>query len=777
LLLDRDGALEAGDLRGATSLLDRYEVPVSAGDHVRVVLTSTAFDPLLEVTLPEGQTLTNDDVRGDRTRSEIELVITSSGSLKVQVESFQPDAQGPYHLRIERVRTPTPPSSSVAAGTPLRRHHVTAMLAVRSGAEATAAGAGAWRPMPIRVGDRVAGDIAAGDFQLESGEFADVYLLDLAAPTDVTIQMQSSRVDSFLMVIGPDGARWENDDSGGTRDATVEIPGAAPGSYRIVATTYRAGEVGAYELKVVGGRDPRAIAGTDRATSPSGEQILAGSLAPGDRSLSSGEFFDEHSFSWPVGAPVHLEARSTEFDTYLILRMPSGAQRDNDDQAPGVRNAALDFVVQEAGPHRVLVTSYRPGERGRYELVVRTGGAAGTAMPPPTSAPAPPPVAASAGGEQMISGRLQPGDRTLASGEWMDLHTLRFTPGMPVSVRLESSEFDPYLIVRSPSGRQEDNDDLRPGVLNSGIDIPSAEPGEYQIVVTSYRPGESGSYTLRIRSPAGGEGSSPSDRGTSSASASSGGGSIAAIEAPGAGGSRVWLLSVGITDYPPGTRDLPDCANDAVKIAEALRIQGLTTPEREFLFTDAQATRANIVQALRRLASQVRPEDTFVFFYSGHGGQSEVPSPDSRELDGVDEFLAVYDGPLTDDELGRLVSEVHARTTLAAIDACHAGGFAKDLITRPGIVGLFSSEEDVTSAVASEFQAGGYLSHFLRLGIQGEADNDPRDRVMTVGELTHYVWQQYGWHAGNVRIDDSFQHLVVDRGAVRASQELWRTAR
>ena len=93
------------------------------------------------------------------------------------------------------------------------------------------------------------------------------------------------------------------------------------------------------------------------------------------------------------------------------------------------------------------------------------------------------------------------------------------------------------------------------------------------------------------------------------------------------------------------------------------------------------------------------------------------------------------------------------------------------------VIGLFSSEEDVTSAVASQFQAGGYLSHFLRLGIQGEADQDPRDRVMTVGELTHYVWQQYGRHASDVRMGMGYQQLVVDRGAVRATQELWRNNR
>jgi hypothetical protein len=236
-------------------------------------------------------------------------------------------------------------------------------------------------------------------------------------------------------------------------------------------------------------------------------------------------------------------------------------------------------------------------------------------------------------------------------------------------------------------------------------------------------------------------------------------------------------VSVGISDYPGAGNDLPECANDAVKIAEALRNQGLTTPEREILLTDAQATRANITSALQRVAREARPDDVFVFFYSGHGGQSDRPSQDRQELDGIDEYLAVYDGPILDDELGRLVDAIRARTTLFALDACFSGGFAKDVVTRPGIVGMFSSEEDVTSGVAMQFQAGGYLSHFLRMGIQGDADDDPRDGALTVGELTHYVWQQYGRQASDVRMQEGYQQIVIDRGAVRTTEVLWARGR
>ena len=68
------------------------------------------------------------------------------------------------------------------------------------------------------------------------------------------------------------------------------------------------------------------------------------------------------------------------------------------------------------------------------------------------------PVAASLSAP--IRGSLARGDRNLASGEFVDAHTVTLPQGVGVQIRLSSTDFDPYLIVRSPSGRQVDNDDL-----------------------------------------------------------------------------------------------------------------------------------------------------------------------------------------------------------------------------------------------------------------------------------------------------------------------------
>ena len=109
-------------------------------------------------------------------------------------------------------------------------------------------------------------------------------------------------------------------------------------------------------------------------TVPSGvpAQVQSGSLAAGDSTLNSGEFVDRYNFQWTAGQRYAIDARSSAFDTYLIIKPPSGAQIDNDDrnQAAGT-DAGYDLDVSQTGTWQVLVTSFRPGEVGAYTLSVQ----------------------------------------------------------------------------------------------------------------------------------------------------------------------------------------------------------------------------------------------------------------------------------------------------------------------------------------------------------------------------------------------------------------------
>jgi hypothetical protein len=853
---------------------------------VVVTLTSTEFDPILEVTPPGSAPLTNDDWRGSRTESRLSVIVSEGGDLKVGVTSFSSGASGAFHVRVDRGGLPVvaqaaPGVSEVAGGSPgavggiptgitsqmaiapatiqpgqayqgelgpgdqqlpdgsyqeqilvsgatagplalfiqaqtqvipsavvldpqgralsaasngsytitqpgthrvqlISPANQTSGYSIRLGGAAAAAPTAApptpslsrshhqlptgGSPAAITIGQRVQGQLNASS-SLPTGEPMTLYAFQATPGQSITVDLTSSAFDPYLMVIGPNGRHWENDDSGGGLNSQVMLDADVAGTYRVVATAYRAGMSGAFDLGVTLGQRPSGTApgaapsAPSNPATPSGPgQSQRGALAQGDSTLNSGEFMDTYEMSFPAGSAVHLEAVSSAFDTYLIVRPPSGQQQDNDDQAQGNTNAALDFV-SAGGTYRVIVTSYRPGEVGDYELRVNQGGSAPSAPSNPGTATGGSrpsgPAAASTGAT--TTGALAQGDTTIPSGEFADNYTRTFEVGQSVEIRLTSSQFDPYLIVHTPSGRQMDNDDLNGQTRDAGINLPAAEAGEYRITVTSYRPGETGNYSMTFGAGA----AVPRPAGVGGGGAGGAG-----------GGGRIFGVFVGITDYP-GAGDLPECANDAIKLAQALRERGLLTEDRQVVLTDSQATVANVRNAMARMAQQIRPDDIFIFFHSGHGGQTGGGSTDPREIDGNDEYIVMYDGQIMDNDMGTMFDAINARVAVLSLDSCFAGGFAKDVITRPGRIGLFSSEEDVLSAVASQFQAGGYLSHFLRTAFQGAADAAPNDGVLTVGELTHYLYRQFGQHAADVELQGAYQHLVVDRGAVTVDQVLW----
>jgi hypothetical protein len=200
--------------------------------------------------------------------------------------------------------------------------------------------------------------------------------------------------------------------------------------------------------------------------------------------------------------------------------------------------------------------------------------------------------------------------------------------------------------------------------------------------------------------------------------------------------------------------------------------------------TDADATTGNLRVAIATLTAQAGPEDTFILFYSGHGDRVARDSgPEMFDPDSLDETIELYDGGIRDDELRSMLEPMHAGTTLLLLDSCFSGGFAKDLISVPGRMGLFSSEEDVTSQVAVKFRAGGYLAVFFEEAVGDRLADEDGNHEVTALELSEYLHLRYRNDVKTTSADDfvrtggpqsGYQHLVVDRGSIGPYDVLFR---
>jgi hypothetical protein len=131
-------------------------------------------------------------------------------------------------------------------------------------------------------------------------------------------------------------------------------------------------------------------------------------------------------------------------------------------------------------------------------------------------------------------------------------------------------------------------------------------------------------------------------------------------------------LCIGINDYPGTQSDLAGCINDAHDWSDLLDAKGFTVIQ----LLDTQATKNNMVAAIRGQIEASHAGDRVVITYSGHG--TFVPDTSGDEPDGRDEGLCPYDigqgQVLLDDEIHALFAARPAGVRVVLIsDSCHSG--------------------------------------------------------------------------------------------------------
>lgn len=463
-------------------------------------------------------------------------------------------------------------------------------------------------------------------------------------------------------------------------------------------------------------------------------QSASGELTPLDNQRRSGKYEDVYTIQGRRGQRVEIVLTSDDFDPYLLVTGPGGYAMSNDDGEGLDLGSRLTLELPADGAYRVSATSFASGSMGAY--TIRAQQASANAEIDQAIAAAPIRVGAS------VQGDLNQRDQALGE-KFVEHYRLTAQRGERIRIDLSSPEFDTVLTLQSPDGTMLSNDDHGEETgTNSRLETVLVEAGDYVIGVTSFGDGESGKYRLSLAQQ-------PGDP----------------RHANLRGGARVLAVAVGVSDYERMS-DLANTDDDATQLLGSLRQAGVLHPASVAL-TNADATKERVTAALRRAAQQAGPDDIVMFFYSGHGDQVDVERS-ARELDGRAETIELYDEAMQDDELERLLANTNSRMVLVALDSCFSGGF-RNVVNRPNVLGLFSSEEDLTSLVAERLEAGGYLSYYLRTALSGDADNDG-DRVITSGELTTYLRRRFrleGDIPAATREDQAnYQYLVVERGGI-----------
>ena len=587
------------------------------------------------------------------------------------------------------------------------------------------------------------GNLRDGDAVRPNDSYLDTFTFIADRGNSAVIDLRSGDFDTYLIVRSPSGEEFINDDYESSVDRSLlSLSSLETGIYEVLVSSYGSGETGGYTVEIE----------TGGSNSDSINQQIGGLLMEDDDTYSDGEYFDSYTFQGRPGQSVTIDLQSDEFDTYVILRSPNGEQESNDD-FDSTNHSRIETQLSESGTYEVFVTSYAPGETGNYRLQISDQGTSSEAVMASRDV-----INLDIG--DSVRGDLQTGDSLSDENEFQDSYIFSGNVGDVVTIDMTSTDFDTFLRLLTPSGETIENDDYEGSTDQSLLQLTLRESGRFRIMASSYSSSETGDYRLSIRSGGSSNGSNSASNNTAMSTE----------------GGQIYGVFIGIADYPGEGNDLDLTDQDARRARDALLEGAGMNPDNAYTLIDSDATRANFQSALNSINATMGQDDTLVIFYSGHGSRILRPDgPDRSDPDGMDETIELYDGSLLDDELSDMLDNLNAGKILLVMDSCFSGGFAKDIVSAPGRMGLFSSEEDVTSQVAFKFQAGGYLSVFFDEAIRGGYADRDNNGELTALELSEYLHARYRSDVKSFGTDDyvrtsgpqsAYQHLVVDRGGI-----------
>lgn len=225
-----------------------------------------------------------------------------------------------------------------------------------------------------------------------------------------------------------------------------------------------------------------------------------------------------------------------------------------------------------------------------------------------------------------------------------------------------------------------------------------------------------------------------------------------------------WALLIGISGYAHEKLRLEYAARDAQRLREVLLqpTAGSFADDHVLLLSDANATLAELTKALRTFLKRPGRDDLVLLFFACHGAH-DPERPDNLYLLPHDTDPADISGtalPMREVDLA-LKETLVSQRVVVFMDSCHSGGVGGGFRAHEAAAADFNrymaelsdargGVSVLTSAMANEGalegeqwgQGHGVFTHFVLEGLKGKADAEPRDGIVTVGELFDYVTEQ-----------------------------------
>jgi len=334
-------------------------------------------------------------------------------------------------------------------------------------------------------GDQLAGALYSYSCHTSMG-LADRYAVTLPSAGTLDLDMNSFDFDTRLVLRdSKDNLIVNNDDVDGVTDAHISADLPA-GIYRLLA----AATSGAGRYLSTTKFTPHDIAPCTYTQTLDLNGGFIQRLGPNSCRGANGQPVDWYSFALGVDSLVLAVMTSSEVDGFLTLYDSSGNIVRWDDNSYG---SSDPLIVQHlpAGTYKLAARAASGSPGGLYEVDLRT-------VPgprPPFCAPLAP---IAVGGS--VTGNITYTGCQFNGATFANIYTLSIAADSVVDLRLNSTDFDAYLVLWDSKGNLVDEDDDSGGGTNARI-TDSLPAGTYFVVVRPFGDyTDHGAYTLTAKS-------------------------------------------------------------------------------------------------------------------------------------------------------------------------------------------------------------------------------------------------------------------------------------
>ena len=419
---------------------DRWSLSLSGQTDVRIDLTSSVFDAVLELQDVLGNVIAQNDDVGASLNSRI-IRTLQARSYIILARSLGSGQTGSYQLSVSE----GPDCSPVGA---------------------------------LQLGQTVTGALAADDCLFDFGGFMDNWSLSLTSTQRLRIDLKSSDFDEIVLVRDQQGNIINGADWGGpTGHARLDTELSA-GEWTISVTSPFETARGSYDLTV--DVAPPCTPGTDIVLG----EIVAGEISASDCLIDFGLPADSFAINITEETAISIHLKSPDFDPFLILRDANGMDiaMGYDEMRDG--NAWIRETLSPGSYALFAATTSFPAQ-GSYSLTVSE-----------IVCDDPQPIDFG----QTVNGTLDDADCLRPGGAFQESWELVLANDTTARIDLESDAFDAFLILKDSVGNiLATNDDGGDG-LNSRIDR-ALTAGRYEIVASSFSEGQTGTYQLTVDVP------------------------------------------------------------------------------------------------------------------------------------------------------------------------------------------------------------------------------------------------------------------------------------